>query len=151
MAGFEPATSRVSSEVTLVFTTGRLLFLLHSRTSILAGERSKRVRGRSFQLPCASGLRPRRWNSAPRQGPLPCLVSLSEVTLFFHHRRNSPAFCESRHACLSIDSFRRTHVRICGDELLFSPPRTFFAGGGSPRYTCTFGQGTGDHGRACAP
>ena len=35
---------------------------------VLAGERTKRVRGRSFQVPVASRLRPRPGNSATRRG-----------------------------------------------------------------------------------
>ena len=55
VAGFEPATTRVRGEVTLVFTTGRFRDICSS--SSRRGTLDK-VRGRSFQVSVASRLTP---------------------------------------------------------------------------------------------
>ena len=150
MAGFEPATTRVSSEVTLVLhhrpiraqplrikahvswsSVARLKARpdtnLHFCTTLCRSANhvsqttfdicethspgaARKVRGRSFQLPCASGLRPRRWNSAPRQGSPPCLVVRCEVTLLFHHRRLSR--WQTGETPVSPSNRYETHIRV---------------------------------------
>src|SRR5215470_11644910 len=102
---------------------------------VLAGERSRRVRDRSFQVPCDLGLRPRPWDSASRQGSLPCFVVLSEVTLLFHHRRNCFVSCESvtdgRDTRLSPSLLSNTHPQTRQVGLPVAASRTF-RGGGRP-------------------
>jgi len=90
VAGFEPASTRSLGEVTLVFTTGRIL---PTATISFAGERAKRVRGRSspgtWYLGATSPSR--RTESLGRVATL--LVVGGEVTLLSHHRRNLSFSC----------------------------------------------------------
>src|SRR5882762_1319902 len=61
VAGFEAASTRVGGEVTLVFTTGQNTFLFSTSfsISISPGNLRSEFEADSFQVPCASGLRPR--------------------------------------------------------------------------------------------
>jgi hypothetical protein len=65
-AGLEPATTRLRGEVTLVFTTGRIV------VSSIAGERAKKSPRPIFPATLPVKATPRPWNSAPRQGSPPC-------------------------------------------------------------------------------
>jgi hypothetical protein len=111
---------------------------------------ARKVRGRSFQLPCASGLRPRRWNSAPRQGSPPCLVVRCEVTLLFHHRRLSR--WQTGETPVSPSNRYETHIRVSIGWLSPRRPAPFIVRGRErPPTRSISGQGTGSHGRACTP
>jgi hypothetical protein len=68
VAGIEPAITRVRGEVTVVFTTGQSSCFKQTRRGI---DEESRLGARFLQVPCDSGLRPRPWNSDPRQGRRP--------------------------------------------------------------------------------
>jgi len=108
VAGFEPASTRVGCEVTLVFTTGRRYCSFNLVLLNLAGERSIRVETDSSRYLALRGYAPVPGTSAPRQGSLPCFVI---------GRSNSALSPPAKlHAM-------RTHLRTRG-ELAFAAPST---------------------------
>ncbi|SNT21448.1 hypothetical protein SAMN05421770_105200 [Granulicella rosea] len=89
MAGLEPATTRVTSEVTVLCATGQREFP-HKE---FAREQSKRdqITDRLSTESCASGRRPHPVISLLRQAFRACFSGglAEEVSLFFHHGRSA--------------------------------------------------------------
>jgi hypothetical protein len=97
VAGFEPASSRLTGEVTFVFTTGRTCFCETSLLNSRRGTCEKRFDSRlEFAATLGFGTTPpdpcgsrRCRRSVARQGSRPCCVDRFErSSSSLHHRRN---------------------------------------------------------------